>query len=186
MYHRTRWVSCIVAIAGLLLVHGVASARTTRLDYVWSGNQGTVVFIHGHTNCTDSSGLNYDSRCGTSSVGYWLNSSSDGGDDHDFLDEATARATSGGWVFWEAFSLRYDGSDQAYWSSASDVANCLLDLRNGTNATGCNPNLYRRTSFRVIAHSEGGALIDRIFSTGLWADTLTGSGGAIVGSPVTD
>jgi hypothetical protein len=60
-----------------------------------------------------------------------------------------------------------------------------MDLKNGTNNTGCNPNRYQRTSFRVVGHSAGGAVIDRIFSTGFWPG-LTGTSGAIIGNPISD
>ena len=168
----------------LVAISGTAEANTTKLDIVWSGTQGTVVSIHGKGNCTMSSLGSYDSRCGTDPRGYWLNSTNDGGDGHDFMDEATARNTTNGWLTWEAISIRYDGENQAFWSAAADVAACMSDLAAGTNSSGCNPSLIRRTSFRVVAHSEGGTIIDRIFSTGWWPQ-LTGAGGAIVGNVVT-
>lgn len=163
----------------------IVEASTTKLDVVWGGSQGTVVFVHGKANTTMPSLGSYDSRGGTDAKGYWLNSTNDGGDGHDFMDEATARKQSDGtWVTWEAISLRYDGENQAFWNATTDVASCLKDLRAGTNTSGCNPGLVRRTSFRIVAHSEGGAIMDRIFSTGWWPE-LTGTGGAIVGNIVT-
>ena len=167
----------------LVAMSGTADANTTKLDIVWSGTQGTVVFIHGKGNCTMSSLGSYDSRCGSDPRGYWLNSTDDGGDGHDFMDEATARNTTNGWLTWEAISIRYDGENQGFWSAAADVAACMSDLAAGTNSSGCNPSLIRRTSFRVVAHSEGGTILDRIFSTGWWPQ-LTGPAGAIVGNPV--
>jgi pimeloyl-ACP methyl ester carboxylesterase len=179
---------------------GSASALAVKLDYVWGGNGGgTTVFIHGHGNCIGGNGS--DSRCVNLPYGYWLNSTEDGGDGHDFMAEATSKCTASGcsmscastgcntinyygsWSYSEAFAIRYDMVNQSMMASVNDVANCLLDLKNGTNTTGCNPSLYKRTSFRVVGHSAGGAVIDRIFSTGSWPG-LTGTGGAIVGNPV--
>ena len=181
---------------------GSAQALTVKLDLVWGGNGGgTTVFIHGHGNCVGGNGA--DSRCVNLSYGYWLNSVEDGGDGHDFLAEATSSCTasgctmacsgtgcdtmsySGSWKYSEAFTIRYDLVNQSLWSATNDVANCLMDLKSGTNTTGCNPNRYQRTSFRVVGHSAGGAVIDRIFSGGWWPG-LTGAGGAIVGNPVSN
>lgn len=204
---------CLVAFVSLMVVGSAAEARTVRLNFVWGGNSaggtGTkaVVFIHGHGNCTESSGSGYDSRCGSDARGYWLNSKNDSGDGHDLMDEAASKCTASGctataqtctdpttcpvsytgtWKWWDAFAIRYNGNDQGFWDATNDVAGCLVDLRNGTNTTGCNPNLYRRTQIYLVGHSEAGAIIDRIFSTGWWSsgsNNLTGSGGAIVGSP---
>lgn len=172
--------------AVMALVASTKEAKATnypaRMDVVWGGSNGTVVFIHGHGNCSNSSGAGYDSRCGGDARGYWLNSSSDGGDNHDFMDESTARVNAdGSWQYWEAISLRLDETDQGFWYAANDVAACLTDLQNGTNTSGCNPNNLQRTQFRVVAHSEGGAIVDRILSSGWWPN-LTNN---IVGFPVT-
>jgi hypothetical protein len=174
-----------ILIASLVVFASTAEAKRTRLDVVWGGTQGTVVFIHGKANCTESSLGSFDARCGNDARGYWLNSTNDGGDGHDFMDEATIRVNSDGSLStWEAIAVRYDGENQPFWSATNDVAACLQDLAAGTNASGCNASLVRRTSFRIVVHSEGGAIIDRILSTGFWPK-LTGTGGAIVGSPVT-
>jgi hypothetical protein len=179
-----------------------AAALTVKLDLVWGGNGGgTTVFIHGHGNCVGGNGS--DSRCVNLSYGYWLNSTDDGGDGHDFMAEATSKCTASGcsmacastgcatinytgsWKYSEAFAIRYDFVNQSLWNATNDVANCLMDLKNGTNTTGCNPNRYQRTSFRVVGHSAGGAVIDRMFSGGWWPG-LTGPGGAIIGNPISD
>lgn len=200
-----RLVNALAAVAAVAVLSwsGSASALTVKLDYVWGGNGGgTTVFIHGHSNCVGGNGS--DSRCTNSPSGYWLNSTDDGGDGHDLMAEATSKcnasgcsmacdATSGcttinyygSWTWSEAFTIRYDLVNQSFQNATNDVANCLLDLKNGTNTTGCNPNLYQRTSFRVVVHSAGGAILDRILSTGAWPG-LTGTGGAIIGSPVAD
>jgi len=164
------------ALIGLAATFGAknASANPTALDLVWGGSNGTVVFIHGHGNCVGTAGS--DSRCSSDPKGYWLNSTSDGGDGHDMLNESTAKCTSGtngscsAWSFSEAFTIRYDGVNQGFWYAANDVANCLRDLMNGQNNSGCNPNLYQRTSFKIVAHSEGGVILDRIVSSGWWPD----------------
>ncbi len=172
----------LLSLVAVSVLPGVALAGPTKLNFVWSGSAGTVVFVHGHGNCTNPNGQAYDSRCGNDPAGYWLNSTEDGGDGHDMLDDATARATSTGWQYWEAFSIRYDGTDQAFWGAANDVAGCLRDLLNGTNSTGCNPSLYRRTRFYLAAHSEGGTILDRIFSSGWYPDIVS----ATQGYPVSD
>lgn len=197
-----RLANAITALAmGMAIAwSGSASALTVKLDYIWGGNGGgTTVFIHGHGNCVGGNGS--DSRCVNIPYGYWLNSTEDGGDGHDFMAEATSKCTASGcsmactsagcnsvsytgsWSYSEAFTIRYDMVNQSMMASANDVARCLVDLRNGTNLSGCNPSLYKRTSFRVVGHSAGGAVIDRIFSTGAWPE-LTGTSGAIVGNPV--
>jgi len=189
-----------LAVGMAIAWSGSASALTVKLDYIWGGNGGgTTVFIHGHGNCVGGNGS--DSRCVNIPYGYWLNSTEDGGDGHDFMAEATSKCTASGcsmactaagcdsvsytgsWSYSEAFTIRYDMVNQSMMASANDVARCLVDLRNGTNLSGCNPSLYKRTSFRVVGHSAGGSVIDRIFSTGAWPE-LTGTSGAIVGNPV--
>ena len=192
-----------IGLGGLIVASGGnASALTTRLDYIWGGNGGgTTVFIHGHGNCVGGGGA--DSRCVNLPYGYWLNSTEDGGDGHDFMAEATSKCLASGcsmacsssgcgtinytgsWRYSEAFTVRYDLINQSLAAATNDVANCLVDLKNGTNNSGCNPSRYQRTSFRVVGHSAGGALIDRIMSTGSWP-ALTGTGGAIIGNPVAD
>jgi hypothetical protein len=169
-----------------------ASANPTKLDLVWGGSNGTVVFIHGHGNCVGTSGS--DSRCSGDPKGYWLNSADDGGDGHDFLNESTAKCTSGNagsctaWAWTEAITIRYDGVNQGFWGAANDVAGCLQDLVNGSNSSGCNPSLLRRTSFKVVAHSEGGTIIDRILSSGWWPSITSAiqkvvtSSGALAGA----
>ncbi len=192
----------VIITAVAITWSGSASALPVKLDLVWGGNGGgTTVFIHGHGNCVGGNGS--DSRCVNLSYGYWLNSTEDGGDGHDFLAEATSKCTasgctmacsgtgcgtmsySGSWTYSEAFTIRYDLVNQSLWNATNDVANCLMDLKNGTNTTGCNPSRYQRTSFRVVGHSAGGSVIDRMFSGGWWPG-LTGTGGSIVGNPVSD
>lgn len=175
-------------VAGLVvgLAARNASANPTKLDFVYGGGSGTVVFIHGHGNCVGTSGS--DARCSGDPKAYWMNSTDDGGDGHDFLDESTSKNNGTSWSYEEAFTIRYDGVNQAMWDAANDVAYCLRDLVNGTNATGCNPSLYRRTSFKIVAHSEGGTLVDRILSTGWWSDVngaisgIATSSGALAGA----
>src|SRR5579859_5697308 len=130
----------LVAVAvgfGVGLAAKSASANPTKLDLVWGGSNGTVVFIHGHGNCVGTAGS--DARCSGDPKGYWLNSTDDGGDGHDFLNESTARCTSGtapnctAWAWTEAMTIRYDGVNQGFWGAANDVAACLRDLRYGTN-----------------------------------------------------
>ncbi|HUH01907.1 MAG TPA: hypothetical protein VML75_07910, partial [Kofleriaceae bacterium] len=96
-------IAILSAAALLCTWAGPANALPVKMDVIWGGSQGTVVFIHGKANCSNSSGDKFDSRCGNDPTGYWLNSTDDGGDGHDFMDEATARVQSdGSWTFWEA------------------------------------------------------------------------------------
>lgn len=203
---RSRAILQISVVTAAIAWAASASALPTKLDFIWPGNgYGTTVFIHGYANCTGTgsgSGTAFDNRCGSDARGYWLNSTDDGGDGHDLMGEATSKCTASGctmycdpsagcstldytgtWSWAEAFTVRFNLVDQSYESATNDVANCLVDLAKGTNATGCNPSLYKRTSFRVIGHSTGGLIIDRILSTGSWS-SLTGTGGAITGNPV--
>src|SRR6185369_14499886 len=104
-----------------------------------------------------------------------------GGDDQSLLDDASSHVDEQGkWSYFETFTIRYDGVGQAMWGAAADVAACLVDLARGEDQSGCNPNRYRRTSFRLVGHSEGGAIIDRIFSTGWWPELTA----AVVGNPI--
>ena len=161
------------AALGLVLASGSALAvNTPVLQYVYGGSGGTVVFIHGKGNCGHGAGA----PCGDNPAQYWTN----GYNGATMLNEATIKYTSNGAVYYEAFAIGHDTVNQGYWSSTNDVASCLRDLINGTNSSGCNPNLYRRTSFWVVGHSAGGAIIDRIFSSGWWPDVTA----AIKGYPI--
>jgi len=172
-------------VVSSLLIASTAEANKTRLDIVWGGTSGTTVFIHGKDNCSEPSLASFNASCGNDPRGYWLNSTSDGGDGHDFMDEATIKVNSdGSLTTFEAIAVRYDGENQSFEAATNDVAACLMDLAAGTNASGCNTSLIRRTSFTIVVHSMGGAIIDRILSSNFWPK-LTGTGGAILGSPVT-
>jgi hypothetical protein len=197
MFNRLAPIAVAAGLAvAAFAVSGRASANTTKLDYVWGGDttKPATVFVHGHGNCVGTSGS--DARCSNSAVGYWLNSTEDGGDGHDMMWEATAKCTNGtagvntctSWSYSEAFSIRYDGVNQAVWGAANDVGYCLRDLVQGTNTTGCNPNLYKRTNLKLVFHSEGGAIADRIFSTGWFPEVASAtssvatSAGALAGA----
>ena len=141
-------VSALVIL--VMAMTGVASANPTKLDIAWTGTNGTVVFIHGKANCTDPGLGTYDSRCGNDLRGYWLNSTNDGGDGHDLMDEATARRTQHVVVLGgdqHPVRRREPGDLER---QTNDVAACLSDLAAGTNSSGCNPSLIRRTQFRVV------------------------------------
>ncbi len=168
-------LSIVAATGALLALPSVAAAANTPvLQYVWGGSAGTVVFIHGKGNCGRGAG----GDCGDNPVKYWTN----GANGQNMLNESTTRYTSTGTQYFEAFAIGHDTENQGYWSSADNVANCLRDLKNGTNNSTCNPNLYRRTSFRIVTHSAGAAITDRIISSG-WYTDLTPS---IVGSVISD
>ncbi len=157
--------------------------RPVLLDLVYDGSAGTVVFIHGHHNCVGTEGA--DAECSADPLAYWSNGAGQGGDGASLLDHASGRVDEqGAWTYQETFTIRYDGVSQPVWDATADVAACLVDLAQGKNDSGCNPKQYRRASFRLVGHSEGGAIIDRIFSTGWWPER-TSENGAVVGSPVT-
>lgn len=160
MHHRSL-LSLTFTAAVLVASHGSAEA-TPQLQYVWGGSGGTVVFIHGKAECSNSMTdcNSYDSITGPR--GYWSNSANS----RDMLNEATTRYTSSGTTYYEAFTIGYNLASQGYWYAANDVGNCLKDLYQGTNNSGCNPNRYQRTSFHIVTHSAGATIIDRLLSTG--------------------
>lgn len=142
----------------------VTASAAPQLQYVFGGSAGTVVFIHGKSDCSTAMG-DCNGGTATSGVGpnrYWTNSANGA----SMLNEATTKYTSTGTQYYEAFSIGYDLANQGYWSSANDVGACLKDLYSGTNLSGCNPSLYQRSQFRIVTHSAGAAVIDRILSTG--------------------
>lgn len=155
-------VACGVGVAAAM-VSAVAGA-TPQLQYVYSGTAGTVVFIHGKSDCssTNTSCNSGDATAGP--VGYWTNDAYN----YNLLNEATTQydPNTGAASYYEAFSIGYDLENQGFWYSTNDVGACLDDLIQGTNNSGCNPSLYQRTNFRVVTHSAGGNIIDRLLSTG--------------------
>lgn len=167
----------LAALATVMVVAGPRVAQAApQLQYVWGGDQGTVVFIHGKSDCGSlMSGCNSgDATSGPKS--YWTNRSNN----YDLLDEATTKYDSAGNVhYYEAFSIGYDLENQGFWYAANDVGACLQDLYQGTNNSGCNPSLYQRTSFHLVVHSAGGTIVDRLLSTGWY-----GINGHVVGNVV--
>src|SRR5579871_1795695 len=161
-----------LALAVALAPAAAGAANAPILQYIYGGSGGTVVFIHGKGNC----GAGSTSGCGGNPYAYWTNSYNNA----TLLNEATTKYTSSGTVYYEAFAIGHDTETQGYWSAANDVAYCLRDLINGTNGSGCNPNGYRRTAFKVVGHSAGATIIDRILSSGWWPDVSN----AIQGYPV--
>ena len=157
----------VLAIAVLLTLAaaGDALAGGPQLQFVWSGGGGTVVFIHGKADCSTSMTDCNSADATKGPVGYWTNNSNNA----DLLNEATTKYA---WVngaktttYYEAFAIGYDLRNKGFWDSASDVGACLQDLYSGTNASGCNPNRYQRTSFHIVTHSAGATVIDRLMST---------------------
>ncbi len=178
-----RWLVAVLVGLCALLVAGVAAASgTPQLQYVWScsgntaGCGGTVVFIHGMDDCSQSMTSCNGGDATTGPVSYWTNDYNNA----NMLNEATTQYTSSGYMYFEAFSLGYDLNSQGFWSSANDVGNCLDDLFNGTNNSGCNPSQYQRSQVRIVTHSAGATVIDRLLSTGWY-----GINGHIVGNVVT-
>ncbi len=161
----------LAAVTMMLLPAAAFAVNGPVLQYVYGGTGGTVVFIHGKGNC----GRGSTSPCGGNPAAYWTNSYNNA----TLLNEATTKLGAST-VYYEAFAIGHDTENQGYWSSANDVAACLRDLVNGTNASGCNPNGYRRTSFMLVGHSAGATIIDRILSSGWWPDVAA----AVQGSPV--
>jgi hypothetical protein len=163
MRRNLRWMVVVLTCLGAMLLTAVASAAgQPQLQYVYGGTGGTVVFIHGASDCSRSmTGCN-SSDGTTGPVGYWTNDAYN----YNMLNEATTQYTSTGVVRFEAFSLGYDLASQGFWSSANDVGSCLDDLIYGTNNSGCNPSKYQRSQFRIVTHSAGATVIDRLLSTG--------------------
>ncbi|HTJ40472.1 MAG TPA: hypothetical protein VL463_00190 [Kofleriaceae bacterium] len=158
-------MKCAVAAVVLVLATGTAEAGA-QLQYVFGGDQGTVVFIHGKSDCSwGMSGCNGgDSTSGPNA--YWTNRSTN----YTLVDEATTKLdASGGVHYYEAFTIGYDLENQGFWYAANDVGGCLQDLYQGTNNSGCNPNRYQRTQFHLVAHSAGGTILDRLLSTGWYS-----------------
>ncbi len=96
------------------------------------------------------------------------------------LNEGTIKYGANGPAYYEAFAIGHDTQNQGYWNSTNDVVACLRDLMNGTNYSTCNPNYYRRTSFKLVGHSAGSSIVDRIYSSGWWPDVVA----ATVGGPI--
>ncbi len=158
---RSFVVGALVGLAATLVT--AAASATPQLQYVYGGSAGTVVFIHGKSDCSSTYSSCNSSDATSGSVGYWTNDSYD----YNMLNEATTTINSNGTAsYYEAFSIGYDLENQGFWYSANDVGACLDDLIYGSNNSGCNPNRYQRTSFHIVTHSAGATVIDRLLSTG--------------------
>jgi hypothetical protein len=169
---QTRWLIAAVLGLGVLLVTSFAAAAP-QMQYVWGGTGGTVVFIHGKSDCSTYMTDCNSATAYTGPIGYWTN---DGESSRNLLlDEATRNYTSGSnYTRYEAFAIGYDLDNQAIWNAANDVGGCLQDLYQGTNSSGCNPSGYQRTQFIVVTHSAGGTVIDRLLSTGWFSGAPAG------------
>lgn len=151
------------AAATALSLLAIPALAGPQLQYVWDGPAGTVVFIHGKADCSTAMTNCDGGDAATGPVAYWTNSAND----KSMLDEATTTLHSdGSKSHYEAFALGYDLENQAYWDAARDVGACLQDLYQGANQSGCNPAGYQRSYFRIVTHSGGAAVIDRLLSTG--------------------
>jgi hypothetical protein len=165
-----RLMSCLV-FAILVTVAGVRDAHAggPQLQYVWGGSAGTVVFVHGKADCSTSMTdcNSFDSTKGP--VGYWTNSANN----YDLLNEGTTKYAWNGSAqttsYYEAFVIGFDYRNKGFWDAANDVGACLQDFYSGTNASGCNPNKYQRTSFHLVTHSAGATVVDRLLSTGWYS-----------------
>ena len=174
-----------LAIGLLISVLGARDARAggPQLQFVWSGAAGTVVFIHGKADCSTSMTDCNSADATKGPVGYWTNNANN----HDLLNEATTKYA---WVngaqttsYYEAFAIGFDMRNKGFWDSAADVGACLQDLSAGTNASGCNPSRYQRTSFHIITHSAGATVIDRLMSTGWYGVPSHVAGGILSIAP---
>jgi hypothetical protein len=164
MHNPFAWL--VPAAVGVLVSLAAPSAFATpgqpQLQYVYGGSAGTVVFIHGKGDCSRGMG---DCNGGDATQGpaaYWTNDANN----VTMLNEATTSYSGSTAQHFEAFVLGFDMDNQGYWYSANDVGSCLQDLYQGTNNSGCNPSRYQRTSFRIVTHSAGATVIDRLLSTG--------------------
>jgi len=160
-----------------VFIHGHGNCSNPPVKVNCGTSQTCTINLRGQRVCSGGAtgvcltgGFKYDTKCGDTPGGYWTNHSADGGDGHNLMDEATAKCTSGtqgnctAWTRGEAFVVRYDLVNQPLWDAASDVASCLQDLVWGTNYSTCNPNKYKRTKFKLVTHSMGAAVVDRIMS----------------------
>ena len=170
----------VSVIVSAMLLSAAGSARAgAQLQYVWGGGSGTVVFIHGKAEC--GWGMS-DCNGGDTVAGpraYWSNSATS----NDMMNEATTKYTSSGVQYYDGFSIGYDLDNQGFWYAANDVGACLQDLYQGTNNSGCNPNLYQRTSFHIVTHSAGATVIDRLLSTGWYQINSHVVGNVVVIAP---
>ncbi|HEY1556970.1 MAG TPA: hypothetical protein VGF94_19180, partial [Kofleriaceae bacterium] len=101
-----------IAVVFTVAVFGAREARAggPQLQYVWGGAAGTVVFIHGKSDCSTSM-----TSCSSSTrgpVGYWTNSYNN----YDMLNEATTKYTWNGKAqvasYYEAFVIGFDYEKQ--------------------------------------------------------------------------
>src|SRR5579871_5321197 len=100
---RSALASVLAAAFGLCVLLLAGSAWATpgqpQLQYVYGGGAGTVVFIHGKSDCSRGMG---DCNVGDSTSGpaaYWTNDSNNA----TLMNEATTQYTSGGTSYFEAF-----------------------------------------------------------------------------------
>ncbi|HXU73548.1 MAG TPA: hypothetical protein VN947_29720 [Polyangia bacterium] len=164
----------VTALFLALLLPAVASAANGPvLQYLYGGNSGeTLVFIHGKANCGRGAG----GACGDNPVAYFTN----GATGANALNEATIQYAGSGVRTAEAFAVGYDLENQGFWDATNDVVACLRDFLSGQNASGCNPNGYQRSRFRLVGHSAGATVLDRIFSSGWWPDIVAATDGYVL------
>ena len=153
----------LAAAVGLgISLAAVPALATPQLQYTIGGSAGTVVFIHGKSDCSSGMSSCNGYGAGTGPIGYWINDNNG----RTMQSEATLTVNaSGGNTQYEAFTIGYDLENQGFWSSANDVGYCLQDLYQGTNNSGCNPYRYQRSYFHIVTHSAGATVIDRLLST---------------------
>ncbi len=176
---------CISLVIALIAIERPAAAGGPQLQYVWGGGVGSnvAVFIHGKADCSTSMSDCNSHDATTGPVGYWTNNSTN----QNMLYEATNKYA---WVngaqtvtYYDAFVIGYDLRNKSFWDAASDVGACLADLGAGTNASGCNPNLYQRTSYHLVTHSAGATVVDRILSANWYGVNAHVVGGVLSIAP---
>lgn len=168
-------VACLVTL-GAMLVASTALAAGPQLHWVYGGNNGgTIVFIHGKSDCSPSMGDCNSGMFGYE-LGYWTNHGNTG---ENMLQSMRMKGST----TYDVFTVGYDLVNQGFWSSANDVGSCLSDLANGSNNSGCNPSRYQRSSFHVVTHSAGATVIDRLLSTGWWGINSHVSGWVVALAP---
>jgi hypothetical protein len=147
-----------VTLASIGYASTASAAGAPQLHWIYGGTNGqTIVFIHGKSDCSKS--MTDCNGGGTGNeLSYWENTSTGG--------NQIANMRMIGSATYDAFTIGFDLDTQGFWSAANDVGSCLADLYSGTNSSGCNPSLYKRTSFHIVTHSAGATVIDRLLSTG--------------------
>ncbi len=165
-----------------------ARAGGPQLQWVWTAPQGytpagAVIFIHGKADCSLSMTDCNSADATKGPVGYWTNSNNNANLLNEGITKLSWNGSAQAYAFYDAFTIGYDLRTKSFWDASSDVGACIQDLYSGTNASGCNPYKYQRTSFHIVTHSAGATVIDRLLSTGWYGINAHVVGGVLSIAP---